>query len=145
MTTGCIRLLPPIELASSQTKCWRCGNDTPVHSLLAGNVQEVEDGVVVNETERPTFVYAIKQDDLPADVGSAATAIANNFRPAHSRAMGEACWANVCSHCEAVQGAFFLHTEPDGPFFCEVEDFTGIRQPLTDRGCELPGGASFAL
>lgn len=33
-------------------------------------------------------------------------------------------WANTCPYCNSVQGAFFLHHEPDGPFFavsCEEE------------------------
>lgn len=25
--------------------------------------------------------------------------------------------ANHCNHCDALQGDFFLHNEPDGPFF----------------------------
>lgn len=139
-----IRLLAPIELATSHVKCWQCSEDTPVHSLLAGNVQEVEDGVVVDETERPTFVYEIEEEDLPTHIATAATAIAANFKPVYSRAVGQNCWASLCSHCGAVQGAFFMHSEPDGPFFGEVEDFKGSRQLLSSAGCDLEG-ATFSM
>lgn len=33
---------------------------------------------------------------------------------------GDRYWANVCSHCGAVQGDWYLYMEPDGPF-------TGLR------------------
>jgi hypothetical protein len=39
---------------------------------------------------------------------------------------GHKYWANTCPICGMIQGAFFLHNEPDGPFFgvyCE-EDTT---------------------
>jgi hypothetical protein len=26
-------------------------------------------------------------------------------------------WANCCAKCGAIQGDWFLHAEPDGPFF----------------------------
>lgn len=34
-------------------------------------------------------------------------------------------WANACVHCGVLQGAFFLHAEPDGPFFAGPENFSG--------------------
>ncbi|MFZ1083230.1 MAG: competence protein CoiA family protein [Candidatus Kryptoniota bacterium] len=34
-----------------------------------------------------------------------------------SKMAGAKYWANVCMHCSALQGDFFLYNEPDGPFF----------------------------
>ncbi len=31
-------------------------------------------------------------------------------------------WANVCPHCHAMQGNWFLYDEPDGPFFPVMDD-----------------------
>lgn len=35
----------------------------------------------------------------------------------YSRTAGHKYWANVCSYCGSLQGDFFLHSEPDSPFF----------------------------
>ena len=39
--------------------------------------------------------------------------------------MGETTWANGCVHCDALQGAFYLYMEPDGPFFGGADEFEG--------------------
>lgn len=38
-----------------------------------------------------------------------------------SRTTGTAYWVNTCPHCTASQGDFFLHAQPDGPFFDELD------------------------
>jgi hypothetical protein len=44
------------------------------------------------------------------------------FRLSYSRTAEEEYWANHCGHCDALKGDFFLHNEPDGPFFRIDED-----------------------
>jgi glutaredoxin len=40
----------------------------------------------------------------------------------YSKTAGGKYWANTCPHCKALQGAFFLHSEPDSPLFaCDCE------------------------
>ena len=46
-------------------------------------------------------------------------------------------------HCGSLQGAFFLHSEPDGPFFGD-EVFSGKRTSLSQKGFDVDG-ASFSL
>jgi hypothetical protein len=35
----------------------------------------------------------------------------------YSKTAGGEYWANVCPHCNRIQGDFYLFSEPDGPFF----------------------------
>jgi hypothetical protein len=35
----------------------------------------------------------------------------------YSRTAGHKYWANTCPYCDSIQGDFFLHSEPDSPFF----------------------------
>ncbi len=34
-----------------------------------------------------------------------------------SKTIGSKYWVNTCPYCQAIQGDFFLHCEPDRPFF----------------------------
>lgn len=139
-----IELQGPIELASTSTSCWKCSKPTPVHALVAGDVLEIEDGEVVYQTERRTFVYEIDAEQLPPAIRDAVVAAASNYRPTLSRTTGETTWSNVCIHCGALQGAFFMHSEPDGPFFGEPSDFEGQRVAIADVGF-IVDDASFAM
>jgi len=42
----------------------------------------------------------------------------------YSKMAGSSYWANCCPYCNSIQGDFFLHAEPEGPFFGlnEVKD-----------------------
>lgn len=139
-----IELQGPIELATTTTGCWKCRRPTPVHSLVASNVREIEDGEVAYETERPTFVCEIDADQLPPAIQGAVHRVAANFRPTRSRTTGETTWSNVCVHCGMLQGAFFMHSEPDGPFFGEPDDFDGQRVTVAEVGFFVDD-ASFSM
>lgn len=39
----------------------------------------------------------------------------------YSKMADDKYWANVCIYCDSIQGDNFLHDEPDGPFFCQLE------------------------
>jgi hypothetical protein len=39
-----------------------------------------------------------------------------------AKTSGETYWANTCPHCGAIQGDWFLESEPDSPFFCLNQD-----------------------
>jgi hypothetical protein len=45
--------------------------------------------------------------------------VPDNVRLTFSKSIQESYWANVCEHCGAIQGDWFLFSEPDGPFFGE--------------------------
>jgi hypothetical protein len=39
-----VRLRGPVQLASSETNCWKCKKPTPVHALLAADLEDFEPG-----------------------------------------------------------------------------------------------------
>ncbi len=47
-----------------------------------------------------------KEQPMPKTIGKRATKMS-----------GEEYWNNSCPYCNAVQGKYFLFSEPDGPFF----------------------------
>lgn len=144
MEEGHIALQGPIGLACAQTECWSCHQTTPVYALIASKVLEVEDGDVVEETEDESFVYDISQEDMPLALSNALGRAASSYVPTFSRTTGETNWANVCEHCSRLQGAFFLHSEPDGPFFGEAAEFEGTRLNLSDESFTVVD-ASYSL
>lgn len=122
-----VRLGGPIELAKAQIDCWKCGHETPVVAVVAGQVEEFEEGVSCGASEEAAFVYDIGAGDMPVMLTTALQAHAPHFKPTRSRTLSETTWANTCAHCDALQGAFFLHSEPDGPFFGGPSNFEGER------------------
>lgn len=90
-------------IAEATVRCWSCHRETAVLTV-AGRDQD---------------------DDLEAVTGikafDATLAAALSTRPYYRLVFSGTtrlwAFANVCSLCEALQGDFFLHSEPDGPFF----------------------------
>ena len=139
-----IRLHGPVQLATTTAKCWKCHRPTPVHALLAADVEEFAPGEESMRIEQPSLVYEISEDALPPEVMGAVAKAAPNFKPLFSRTVGETSWANACVHCGLLQGAFFLHNEPDGPFFGGPEEFTGTRVVLSQESFDVDG-ASYSV
>ena len=74
------------------TRCWKCGEE-----ILA--FAWPEDG---HQTmQKP------KKEPIPRTV---------QYR--FSKMAGHKYWANTCPKCRMIQGTFYLHSEPGGPFFC---------------------------
>lgn len=134
-----IRLHGPVQLASSETECWKCHRWTPVHALVAADVEEFAPGEESMRLEEPAFVYGISPDALPPEVKASVAKTAPNFKPLYSRTVGETSWANACVHCGLLQGAFFLHSEPDGPFFGGPEEFDGVKVVVSEKGFDVDG------
>jgi hypothetical protein len=139
-----LRLHGPISLATQDHKCWSCHRPTPVHTLIAADVEDVEEGEEPTLVEAPSFVYDLGADAMPAALASALATLAPTFKPSYSRTLGETTWANVCTHCDSLQGAFFLHNEPDGPFFGGPEEFKGAVQVLSEAGFDVDD-ASYSM
>lgn len=90
-------------------------------------------------SEAASFIHDLAPDALPAPIQAAIAGVASNFRPEFSRTTRKTTWSNVCVHCGALQGAFFLHSDPDGPFFGGSEEFSGTVQKLSDAGFDVDG------
>ena len=132
-----VRLHGPVQLASAETDCWKCKKATPVHALLAADLEDFEPVEEPMRVEAPTFVYDLDPNALPAHVMRSIPRIAPNYKPTYSRTVGASSWANVCVHCGMLQGAFFLHSEPDGPFFGGPEEFRGTRTEVSSVGFDV--------
>lgn len=70
-------------------RCYKCKKDTPIFMWT---------GESWNEIAPP--------DPRPATVCWS-----------YGETVQHSYWANTCEHCGALQGDFFLHSEPDSPFF----------------------------
>lgn len=135
------RLFGSIELVSADISCWKCGKQTPVHALQVANIEEFEPNEEPDRLEAATFVYELSPSSLPAAVKAELASRAPNYKPLFSKTVGEVSWANACVHCGLVQGAFFLHHKPDGPFFGGPEDFAGPRTLLATTGFDVDGAS----
>ena len=76
----------PTPVISWDTECWKCGRDTPV--------VWPEDGTL--------------NDD---DIGGAVASGQNNVERVYSKTQGREVYGNVCEHCDAYQGNFYIDSE----------------------------------
>jgi len=135
------RLYGAIELVTAQIACWKCSKQTPVHALQVADLEEFEPGEEPDRLEAATFVYELSPNSLPQGVRAELASRASNYRPIYSKSVGAMSWANACVHCGLLQGAFFLHHEPDGPFFGGPEEFVGVRTLLSMTGFDVDGAS----
>jgi len=93
------------SLLQSAVHCWSCRKATAVLTIAGAD----DNG---DSLQAITGVKAVS-DDLDAILKRDHP----YFRLAHSRTTGTWSYANLCEHCGRLQGDFYLHHEPDGPFF----------------------------
>lgn len=129
-------LKAPFQLARAITECWKCHQPTAVVAVVAARVLEFEDGQLSWEFDE-SYVRGLGEREMPACLATALARLAPLYRPRHSNTLSEATWANGCEHCNALQGSFYLHMEPDGPFFGDPEDFNGELMPLVTSEDEV--------
>jgi hypothetical protein len=125
-----LRLHGPLRLAFARADCWKCNKSTPVVALAAAGVEDLEFEEDDAEGADASFIHDIGEEDMPPVLIEALARLAPYYRPTYSRTLDGATWANVCEHCGALQGGFFMHNEPDGPFFGSPDDFDGELQEL---------------
>jgi hypothetical protein len=85
--------LPAAYYRYAPTDCWRC------HRAIL------------------VFAWPEAHKNLFPDVEPTIRPRPHTIRLIRSGTAGTAYWGNTCPACHALQGAFFLHMEPDGPFF----------------------------
>lgn len=143
-------LKAPVQLARAVTECWKCHKSTVVVAIIAAQVLEFEDGQLSWEYDERSYVRDIEEREMPACLAAALARLAPLYRPRYSNTTGEATWANGCEHCSALQGSFYLHMEPDSPFFGDPEEFKGELLPLSSpedvvialQSCSPRGGST---
>lgn len=136
-----LQLTGPLRLACANVACWRCKISTEAVALCAANVDDLDESEEPCSSEGPSFIHDIGEEDMPADLAAALAKAASQYRPIYSRTLDESIWGNVCSHCGALQGGFFMHSEPDGPFFGGPAEFEGEWRDLQAKGATLASGS----
>lgn len=124
----------PLQLGMAEMTCWKCEKSTKVVAIIAAEVEEFENGESLGSDEEESYVHSIGEEKMPAALAHVLGVLAPNYKPIYSHTMDETTWANGCEHCGALQGAFFLHNELDGPFFSGPEYFKGTRVELLPHG-----------
>lgn len=110
-------------------KCWKCGNETKVIGLGIGDYiciyGEPEDagmeivGEGCERGEELHLAWVDKEEDIPPKI---LRYIKSNYsvKTSYSNTMNSKCFSNHCSHCDALQGNWFLFNEPDSPLSCDA-------------------------
>ncbi len=123
-------LIAPVYLLSSTIECYSCDEVTIVHCIAASGVSEEDEPEEVGVRLR--LLSNVEQIDnaiLPK-LGEMAPAYHTN----RSMTQGRRVWMNHCVHCGAKQGDFYLHSEPDGPFFAYEGGGHVVRELLLENG-----------
>ena len=67
--------------------------------------------------KREIIVFAWPKDGLHDNRAPKHKPIPRTIQYRFSKTIGSKYWVNICPHCQSIQGDFFLHHDPDGPFF----------------------------
>lgn len=73
------------------------------------------------------LVFAWPKNDEWSDSAPKVEPFPRTIQYRFSKTVGYKYWANTCPYCQSIQGDFFLHQEPAGPFFgVEIEEDSPI-------------------
>lgn len=122
-----LRLFPPIYLLFSQEACYRCGASVPVVAIACKKFVELGDAdESATDEGEPILISDIVE--MPPELLRAIHALHPHYEKRHSRMAGFDYYMNLCPHCNAHFGDFFLFSEPDGAFFpMEEAAFAAIK------------------
>jgi hypothetical protein len=113
------------SLVSAKSACWKCAQEINVYAVLLSTESEAseEDGLSARGAVLLSGL-SLASDGAAAAIGKSTR---DQYRQDHSWMAGTNYYMNHCAACGAKQGDFFLHTEPDGPFFLQSEgQFRGL-------------------
>ena len=107
------------QLPVGAAECWKCHKQArvvapiaPIGSVAIDDDADSTEPLVMNEA-----TVLMDVESMSANLGATARGVVPTFRPDSSKTIGTGYWMNHCQHCGAKMGDFFLHMEPDGPFF----------------------------
>lgn len=105
-----VSLAPPVYVAESRQRCWKCRERTPVFGVAAD--------IVVEESPRRITETTVLSNvaEVPPELAAALAKVCPRYRMDFSKQGGERYLMNHCAGCGAKQGDFFLHEEPGGAF-----------------------------
>lgn len=116
----------PVSIALNSSDCYKCANKTAVISLASSNFYYLSTDE--NENEKWFRADGLSFFSMPVFIENELAVKINglfpNYKIAYSKTVESNYWANHCEHCGALQGDFFLHSEPGGAFFpLEIEEY----------------------
>ena len=83
--------------------CWKCGRETPVLWALRPPTNEKEEDF----DQKWIGAYEVNPDQDTA-MGRAIASRIQWFRMGHSHTMGGETYASFCTHCESLQGNWYV-------------------------------------
>ncbi|GIM55547.1 DUF5710 domain-containing protein [Capnocytophaga cynodegmi] len=116
----------PFYLALNTRECWRCKNEIPVISLYSDNFYQLDysgenaEYETFEKVEAKSFFSEIVF--LDSDISKFLKQNFTFFKLGFSKTINDKYWANHCIKCNSLQGDFFNHSEPGGPFCPVTED-----------------------
>jgi thiol-disulfide isomerase/thioredoxin len=117
-------ILPQKDYLYGIISCYNCSKEILIFTWL-----DLE-----NNDEEISF--AIYSQDIPDGKNKPKT-----IKYIESRTIESSYWANSCPYCDALQGDFFLHNEPDSPFFVgatsKEEDLKDIQKRIIKYNIDL--------
>lgn len=130
-----------IYIIEGVQRCWKCGRLTRVIGLGIGEFVHIygetddpqyefwED--YADEDEELHLAWADREEDIPPKL---LNYLKQNYsvKTGYSKTIGGKCFANHCDCCGALQGNWFLFSEPDSPLSSCAEG-----QELEDRMSRL--------
>lgn len=66
---------------------------------------------------REIIVFAWPKKEMHSDLAPKLKPHPRTIQYRFSKTVGGKYWVNTCPYCQAIQGDFFLYSEPDSPFF----------------------------
>ena len=116
----------PVSIALNSSDCYKCANKTAVIALASNNFYYLSTDK--NEDEKWFRADGLSFFSMPIFIENELVGNINrlfpNYKIAYSKTAESSYWANLCENCGALQGDFFLHSEPGGAFFpLEIEEY----------------------
>ena len=116
----------PVSIALNSSDCYKCANKTAVISFASSNFYYLSTDA--NEDEKWFRADGLSFFSMPIFIENELAGKINrlfpNYKIAYSKTAESSYWANLCENCGALQGDFFLHSEPGGAFFpLEIEEY----------------------
>lgn len=110
--------------------CWKCHKATKVYAIGITNSNQLENSEQLSNDGFLTNISHFSKEVLEKLIP-----ISKTYFLDKSGMADEIYYINHCEHCGAKQGDFFLHMEPDGPFWGDGEGmiFASHQIPLQAR------------
>lgn len=125
----------PVSIALNSRNCYKCKKETAVICLASGDFfylsTDEDENEVWSHSDKLSFfsMPIFIETELIRKINT----LFSNYKVAYSKTAEGSYWANHCKFCGALQGDFFLHSEPGGAFFPlgirEYEQITFITIP----------------